>query len=263
MGLFCFVGINEYSEEIIEIIEPDIKLDLFYYSCSKEFETTIVSKYIGSDIEGIIMFANGNECFGYQFIQGKFMKIFGLNANLTKRHNKGGYSANRFARIAEESRHLYVVRVCDKLREFKNSSNNINNLNIIIYGSEEIVGMIMKQSPIKLINGGFLNFNSNTISNSQYWMSILTKLGEKNYDEQYKEILEFLEVNPDMLDFDSSNKDIMKYFIEKKQTNQNELKSNQIPLIKSSKYYAKLMVFDYIGVKFYNKQINDFNDFNN
>ncbi len=194
-----------------------------------------------------------------------------MNGALVKRHNKGGYSANRFARIAEESRHLYVVRICDRIRELKNNTNNTNNtnnidnqreLNIWIYGSEEIVGMVVKQSPVKIIDGGFLNFNSNTIANTQYWMGVLSRTLEKNYDTQYKEILEYLELNPDILDFDPANKDTMKYFMEKKLIDLNKIKPNQIPLITSSKYYAQLMVFDYIGVKFYNYQLPDDDEFN-
>ena len=77
---------------------------------------------------------------------------------------------------------------------------------------------------------------------------------------QYAEILEYLELNPDMLDFESANKDIMKYYMEKKHTDVNKLSTNQIPLIIGSKYYAQLMVFDYIGVKFYNYQINELDD---
>lgn len=181
------------------------------------------------------------------------MKIFGLNGNLIKRHNKGGYSANRFARIAEESRHLYVIRICDRLREL----NTINNW---IFGSEEIVQMVLKQSPIKLNHGGFLDFNSSTISNRKYWLEFLTK--KENYDLQYKEIVDYLAINPDMLDFDPKNQDSMKYFIlnSKKvvSNNINKLmnKPNQIPLDISSKYYSKLCMFEYIGVKYYNNQYN-------
>ena len=268
LGLFCFVGINEYGDEIIELIEPNIKLDLFYYSCANKFETHIIAKYISSNIMGTIVFANGDECLGYQFKQGQFIKIFGLNGNLVKRHNKGGYSANRFARIAEESRHLYVVRICDRLNELKNEfiSTNLANskeLNIYIFGSDEIVEMVVKQSSIKLINGGFLNFNSNTIKNTKYWINILNKSMEKNYDDQYMEILEYLELNPDMLDFDPVNKNTMKYYMEKKISDQTKLNINQIPLIVNSKYYAKLMIFDYIGVKFYNYHINESDDVDN
>ncbi len=253
LGLFCFVGINEYGEEIIEFIEPEIKLDLFYYSCSNKFETSITSKYVGVKISGTIVFANGDECLGYQFKQGQFVKIFGINGNLVKRHNKGGYSANRFQRIAEESRHTYIVRICDRLRELGLGGED----KIWIYGSNEIVEMILKASPIKLISGGFLNFNSGTISNTKYWLDIITKSQELNYDSNYKEILEYLELNPDMLDFDPNNKDHMKYFIDSNLTDSNKFKPNQIPLEQNSKYYSKLKIFDYIGVKFYSYQIED------
>ena len=156
LGLFCFVGIDEYGDEIIEQIEPDIKLDLFYYSCANKFETHITAKYIGSNIAETIV----------------------------------------FARIAKESRHIYVVRICDRLNKLKNeyNSNNLTNstnlinstnsaeLNIHIFGSEEIVEIVVKQSPVKLINRGFLNFNLNTIGNTKYWINILNKSAEKNYD---------------------------------------------------------------------------------
>ena len=189
---------------------------------------------------------------GYQFKHGQFIKIFGLNGNLIKRHNKGGYSANRFQRIAEESRHTYVVRICDRLRDLKIEGED----KIWIYGSNEIVEMILNCSPVKLIYGGFLNFNSKTISNTKYWLDIITKSQEINYDSKYEEILEYLELNPDMLDFNQNNNEQMKFFIDLNSKDKSKFKSNQIPLESSSKYYSKLVIFDYIGVKFYNYEID-------
>ena len=66
-----------------------MKLNLFYYSFSNKFNTYIGKKYFGTKINETIVFANEDECLGYQFKQGQFMKIFGLNGNLVKRHNKG------------------------------------------------------------------------------------------------------------------------------------------------------------------------------
>ncbi len=208
-----------------------------------------MSKYIGTNYSGTIIFANGDDCFGYQIKSGEFVKMFGLNGNLVKRHNKGGYSANRFARIAEESRHLYVVRICDRLRELDTENN-------WIFGSDEIVQMILKQSPIKLNHGGFLDFNSSTISNRKYWLEFL--IPKENYDSQYKEIIDYLATDPDMLDFDPGNKESMKYFIlvDSKKTKLKNIQ-NQIPLDITSKYYPKLCMFEYIGVKYYNYQIED------
>lgn len=249
LGILAYIGINEYNEEIIEFIEPEIKLDLFYYSCSNKFETEIGKKYIGNNINGTIIFANGNECIGYQFIYGQFVKIFNLNSNLVKRHKCGGYSANRYARIAEESRHSYIIRICDKIKELNSKENNW------LFGSEEIVDMILKQTHIKLNNGGFSDFNSNTILNSRYWIEVLTRKTDDCYDTQYKEIINYLAVNPDKLDFDRQNKDLMKYFIDKNIIDNKDFMSNQIPLIMTSKYYTQLTMFEYIGVKYFDNQI--------
>lgn len=145
---------------------------------------------------------------GYEFKSGKFQKIFGLQGNLVKRHNKGGYSANRFARIAEESRYLYVVRINNRLRETKNKEN------VWIFCSDEITGLVIKQSPIKLNNGGYINFNSRTISNTKHWLEILSKSksNEIDYDKNYKEILEYLKTNIEMLDFEPNNKETNEIF---------------------------------------------------
>lgn len=249
LGLFCFVGIDEYGKEIIELIEPEIKLDMFFYLSSNKFQTFITEKYLNIEINGTIIFANGNECLCYKFKSGQFIKIFDLNGNLIKRHNKGGYSANRFARIAEESRHSYVVRICDKIKKFVNSENL--DANIIIYGSDEIVKMILDQCPYKLFDGGFLNFNSLTIKNTKHWLKILEKIQDKNYDTIYQEILENLELKPDLLDFDPLNKNQMKYYIDLDTNDMYKLNDNQIPLLSNSKYYSQLKCFQYIGVKFF------------
>ncbi len=257
LGILIYVGINEFGEEIVEFIEPEIKLDLFYYSCANKFETEIGKKYIGNNITGTIIFANGNECVGYQFRSGQFNKVFGVNGNLVKRHKKGGFSANRFARIAEESRHVYVVRICDKLRELDCKENNW------IFGSEEITEMVVKQSPIKLIAGGFLDWNSSTINNSRHWIEFLNRTTEENYDVQYKEILDSLATNSDKLDFDPGNSEAMKYFIDINTIDKTKFKPNQIPLIISSKYYAQLKMFEYVGMKYFDYQIDNDDKFEN
>lgn len=72
-----------------------------------------------------------------------------------------------------------------------------------------------------------------------------------------------MELDPDMLDFDPVNKNKMKYFINKLESDQiDKLEQNQIPLLTSSKYYSKLVIFKYIGVKYYNTQLfeNEIND---
>ena len=58
-----------------------------------------------------------------------------------------------------------------------------------------------------------------------------------------------------MLCFDPDKSWMMKYFI-KKGADKHML-PNQIPLLVSSQYYTRLMIFDYIGLKFYRHEIEE------
>ena len=49
-GLFIYAGIDEYDSEILEIIEPKIKCDIFYYNCGNKFNIDIIKKYLPESI---------------------------------------------------------------------------------------------------------------------------------------------------------------------------------------------------------------------
>ena len=78
---------------------------------------------------------------------------------------------------------------------------------------------------------------------------------KKDYDNIYKNILYYLDTDPDMLCFDPDKSWMMKYFI-KKGADKHML-PNQKPLLVSSQYYTRLMIFDYIGLKFYRHEIEE------
>lgn len=206
-------------------------------------------KYVSnSSACGSICFASGDECIIYKY-DNEFIKIKQLNANLLKRHNNGGQSSVRFARLAEESRHHYITHVFDYLNTIKTSNN-------WIFGSSEILSMIFKRSKqlnIKLNNGGFLEFDNKTINNTQHWLNYIVIT--ESYEKKYEEIINYLAINPDMLDFDPKKANEMKYYLFvdcDKITN-----NKQILLSIKSKYYQQLAPFKYIGVKFYLYDIDE------
>jgi hypothetical protein len=210
--------------------------------------------------DGSIVFANGSDCYIYEWFAGKFNKIKHINANLIKRHKKGGQSSVRFARLAEESRLHYVTHVIDYLNQIKTKNN-------WIFGSNEIVNMIMERKSdihIKLTNGGFYNFNDTSITNTEYWLSYIQQ--KNNYDKYYEKILLYLDTDPDRLDFDPINIEQMEYYIcdinklfNKINGNKiNENKNKQIPLDIKSKYYSRLQMFTYIGVKYFNYDLTNY-----
>lgn len=256
LGVFIFAGIDEYGEFIYKTINPIIKCDIFVYNCSNKFDTSFVSKYM-LEIDGSIIFASGDETIIYSFDKqlGTFKKIKQINGNLVKRHKKGGQSALRFSRLAEESRQTYTTHVIDYV-------NTLDSPNIYIFGSQEIVQMIVekKSSKNSIINGGHIEFDSNTIKDTKRWIGLLSNKSNLNlFDSKYEQIINLLATNPDGLDFDPANKDQMEWFVELKTNSLTQLHPKQISWPeKSSKYWLRFNGFEYIGVKYFTSKCENF-----
>lgn len=255
-GLIVFAGVDEYDQELLDVfdLKDGVRLDIFYYNCSNKFDVEFASKYL-EHIDGTIVFANGNECMIYSFEGGAFRRTKHITANLQKRQRKGGMSSLRIARLAEESRHGYVVHVVDYLNLLQTENN-------WIFGSEEIVGLIISNRTLltKVKHGGFLDFNAHTIKDQKKFLAFLKDTGAENADDVVlKDILYYLDTNPDMLDFDVDRRESMKAFL-LKDADEFDLQSEKyVPLPVSSKYYARLRVFDYVGLKYfaYDQSIDD------
>ena len=86
-GLIIFAGIDEYNKEILEIIEPKLKISMFYYNCGDKFVTDVVTQYI-TCYSGNIVFANGDLCLIYNYKNGIFECFKNITANLQKRQKK-------------------------------------------------------------------------------------------------------------------------------------------------------------------------------
>lgn len=251
-GLIVYAGINEFEEEIFEFIEPTVKLNIFYYNCGDKFNVDIASDYL-TEHTGNIIFANGDECIIYKFTNGSFVIVKKLNACLQKRQKHGGFSANRIARLAEETRHNYVTRIIDIVNSLERSDK------MILFGSKEITSLIFahKQLLVKLNNGGFLDFTNRTINNTKYFLNSL--LNKDNNAEIYEQILLYLETDIDMLNFDQEKSDDMKYCI-----SNDELKPNRIPFPShDSTFYSRFIGFEYIGVKYYSHFVDDIDSADN
>ena len=111
---------------------------------------------------------------------------------------------------------------------------------------------------VQVKRGGFYNFDSTSINNTRQWLKYLTEPDLDSNDKIYEQITEYLDTNPDYLDFNPMNANTMKWFITKL-TLPNEvikLESN-IKLMPTSKYFSRLNIFDYIGVKYFNYEIEE------
>lgn len=246
LGLIVYSGVDEYEQEILKIITPKIKLDIFYYNCGNKFMTNIADKYI-ENIKGNIIFADGNKCIIYEFKNGSFVIKKHFDALLQKRQKCGGQSAVRIARLAEETRHMYVVKIIDYLNELDRDCKTL------LYGSNEITSMILSMKTLlcPLSYKGFLKFDTNTIKNTSKWVDCLNdeNVNIHKYDDKYKLILECLDMVEllDRLDFNFEKSDEMEFCVSNDNT-----KINAIPFPSyESLFYERLKAFEYIGVKYF------------
>jgi hypothetical protein len=224
MGAIVYCGIDECKQEICELVKPKVCLNVFYYNCSNKFNIEIAAPYLES-YEGCIVFANGDETFIYKYESGKFKCIKRIQGLLQKRQKKGGQSAQRIGRLAEETRHIYITRIKEHLpRDCK----------IFVFGSKEICESFSSTNAVTPKYMGYLDFNCDTILNTRYWCEFL-KEKDSVIQYWYDKICEYLETDVDMLDFDPKNRDQMQYVMDKP--------------------YGKLENFEYIGVKYFKYEI--------
>lgn len=249
-GLIILVGITDDNSEFFNILQPTIPILNFYYKCDKSFNIEYLSQYFIELPSGFVIFINGDKCIIYEF-NNVFKKLKAINANLINRQRKGGQSSVRFSRLAEESRHHYVVHCIDYINKFCKESNNN-----YIFGSKEIKNMLLTNNNlnVKLKEDNtcdFSKFDDNSINNP-YFLNLMKNSGEDNEDKYNEELLNLISTNPDILLFSQEeieeNKEIIDYIM----TTQNECNyPNSYRLKPNSKYYSRLKDYQYIAKLYY------------
>jgi hypothetical protein len=254
-GYLILCGLDKYSKEYFYCIEPPVPIKSFNYECAKTFNIDIIKNLFTEKSKGNVIFISGNECIIYEY-NGKWKKIKSINANLIKRHNKGGQSSLRFSRLAEESRLHYVTHCIDYINELCIPSNSY------IYGSLELKTLLLDRPTLKIklqTENIYHEFNNTTIYD-KYFENIISMKNKLNEEKIYENIIEHIDIDPDILLFTENeiNENINHIehiiIIDKKiKEHISELYPNKyiIMLDISSKYYARLKDFTIIGKLFY------------
>lgn len=254
-GYIILCGLDNNSKEIFECIEPMIPINSFYYECSRTFNMDVVKKLFIEKSSGNVIFISGIECIIYDYI-GYWKKIKSINANLIKRHSKGGQSSIRFARLAEESRLHYVTYCIDYINDL------CNPLNSFIFGSTELKTKLLDHQTLKInlkTSDKFHEFNQTTIYD-KYFENLINDNIKINNDKIYEEIIECIDLNPDILVFSEDelkdNIDNTEYIL----VINNKLLDYYTDIYKDKKiinldicnrYYARLKDFVIIGKMYY------------
>lgn len=245
-GYIICSGIDIKGYLFNEIIYPDNLINKFIYKCDKKFDFSDIYQLFDKKNNGNLILIDGDVCFIYSFIADNFKRIKKINANLIKRQSKGGQSAIRFARLAEESRYHYVSYVIDII-------NQLQSDKIWIFGSKEIKNnLIIHKGLLKKLNTNddISHFNDNIINEKLEYFKNLFKIDHNN-DKKYEQIYELIEKASDMLTFELDNIDEIEYLIINYDDDELEKLDKIIKLEKQSKYYEKLKNFKIIGKKYY------------
>jgi peptide chain release factor subunit 1 len=140
-GLVLYCGTiltNEGKEKRVTIdFEPYKPINTSLYMCDSKFHVECLTSLLDEvDIYGFIIF-NGDSCL-YATLQGNTRTIlYQFTVDLPKKHNKGGQSSVRFARLRMEARHNYLHKVAELATQYFITDNKCNVKGLILGGSAD------------------------------------------------------------------------------------------------------------------------------
>jgi peptide chain release factor subunit 1 len=199
-GLILYCGnviLEDGKEKRLAIdIEPFKPINRSLYMCDNKFHTDI--------FDG--MFEDENR-YGFVVMDGNGVLLGSLQGNvkntiarqtieLPKKHNKGGQSSVRFARLGEEARNNYVRKASEMMRDSFISNDKVDYVGIIIAGSggcknrlmrSDLLDKRIRDKIIKIIDiqyGGDHGFNE-AIEASQDSLGNVKFLMEKKVISDY------------------------------------------------------------------------------
>jgi peptide chain release factor subunit 1 len=135
-------GVALFASEDLQVIIPPQPITTFIYKCDKQFHIdSLYNLYVTHDQYGVVL-VSGNCVFMYTLTAIKCTLLYKYAVSLQSRQKKGGQSAPRIARLAEEKRHIYVKQITEKINTFYVIDNNITIKKLMIAGPAEMKNLV-------------------------------------------------------------------------------------------------------------------------
>jgi peptide chain release factor subunit 1 len=132
------------EKQVTVDFEPYKPLRTSLYLCDSVFHTEELYYLLQSDKTYGYIVVDGNGCLYGTLAGNNKITLGSIGVDLPKKHNKGGQSANRFARLRLEARHNYVTKCCELATKYF-ISNDVPNINgLILAGSADFKDVIQK-----------------------------------------------------------------------------------------------------------------------
>jgi len=143
-GLAIYCGTLQTEEsgklkKVLTVLEPIRPIGVFTYRCDSHFLTEPLREMLASDDKYGFIIVDGNGCL-MSLVQGNNQtELHRISVSLPKKHNKGGQSSVRFARLRLEARHNYLTKVAElAVKCFIDSDTSKLNVNgLVLAGSAD------------------------------------------------------------------------------------------------------------------------------
>jgi peptide chain release factor subunit 1 len=115
-------------------ITPPKPIPRFDYQCDKQFHIEPLRQLLDDDDKfGFLIISGDTTLFGTVCGSSK-QTLYEFEADLPKKHNKGGQSSVRFARLRVEKRHNYLRKVGELATQYFITDNKANVKGMIVAG---------------------------------------------------------------------------------------------------------------------------------
>jgi len=144
--LYCGTVLNDEGKErkVTVDFEPIKPINTSLYMCDNKFHTEVLQSLIQEDeVYGFIIMNGEGTLFG-TLVGNTRNILYQVSVNLPKKHNKGGQSSVRFARLRIEARHNYVSKISELATQYFITNDIPNVKGLILGGSADFKTELQK-----------------------------------------------------------------------------------------------------------------------
>lgn len=143
-GLVLFVGTLDNDRKITFDLEPPQPLNTSSYKCDNRFHTESLKEMLDDNQKFGFIVMDGNGALFATLSGNVKTTLLRFEADLPKKHNKGGQSSVRFARLREEKRHNYLRKVTELAVQVFITRDLPNVKGLILAGSADFKSELAK-----------------------------------------------------------------------------------------------------------------------
>jgi peptide chain release factor subunit 1 len=137
--VYCGTVLTEDNKEkkMTLDIEPFKAVSRSMYMCDNKFHTDELRRMLESDDKFGFIIVDGSGTYYYSVCGQAKEKLGSFTVELPKKHGRGGQSKNRFARIRQERRAYYLLKVSEGATQVFTKANVPTVTGIILAGNAE------------------------------------------------------------------------------------------------------------------------------